>query len=131
MRSHASRVVASGFSQNTCLPASMQASTYSSWVGPHEATTTASTSESAMSSWPVCNAFAAGSPAATDFARSRSTSVTAVTCAPDRTWVSLRMWSWPIIPTPMTPTLSVIASSPSSSGQYGQRRVGPMPQAAK
>ena len=44
MRSQASRVVASGFSQKTCLPASMQASTYSSWVGPHEATTTASTS---------------------------------------------------------------------------------------
>ena len=40
-------------------------------------------------------------------ARSRSTSVTAETRAPDRTWVSRRMWSWPIIPTPMTPTLTV------------------------
>src|SRR6476659_4187052 len=44
-----------------------------------------------------------------------STSVTAVTCAPDRTCVSLRMWSWPIIPTPMTPTLSVTTISPSPS----------------
>ena len=42
--------------------------------------------ESAMSSWPVCNAFARGQSAATDLARSRSTSVTAVTRAPDSTW---------------------------------------------
>src|SRR3954454_23896430 len=36
-----------------------------------------------------------------------SASVTAATRAPDSTCVSLRMWSWPIIPTPMTPTLTV------------------------
>src|SRR3954468_10861773 len=36
-----------------------------------------------------------------------SASVTAATRAPDRTCVSLRMWSWPIIPTPMTPTFTV------------------------
>ena len=43
IRSQAPRVVASGFSQNTCLPAAMAASTYSSCVGPHDVTTTAST----------------------------------------------------------------------------------------
>ena len=43
-------VVASGFSQNTGLPAAIAASTYSSWVGPHEQTMTASTAGSAMSS---------------------------------------------------------------------------------
>src|SRR5215211_5928753 len=41
------------------------------------------------------------------WARSRSASLTPATRAPERTWVSLRMWSWPIIPTPMTPTLTV------------------------
>ena len=36
IRRHASWVVASGFSQNTGLPAAIAASTYSSWVGPQE-----------------------------------------------------------------------------------------------
>ena len=43
IRRQASWVVASGFSQNTGLPASIAASTYSSWVGPQEQTTMAST----------------------------------------------------------------------------------------
>src|SRR3954462_8676080 len=109
IRSHASRVVASGFSQKTCLPATMPASTNSSWVGPHEAPTTASTSGSSMRSWPVLCTVTPVRPSATDCARSRSASVTAATREPERTWVSLRMWSWPIIPTPMTPTLTVTA----------------------
>src|SRR3982750_2888414 len=107
IRSHASLVVPSGFSQKTCLPAAMPARTNSSCVGPHEQTTTASTSGSSMRSWPVLCTVAAASPAATVWARSMSASVTAATRAPDSTWVSLRMWSWPIIPTPMTPTLTV------------------------
>ena len=69
IRSHASRVVASGFSQNTCLPAAIEASTYSSWVGPQEQTTTASTSSSSISSCPVaCTPWPSGSPAATSLA---------------------------------------------------------------
>ena len=91
MRSHASRVVARGFSQNTCLPAARQASTYSSCVGPHEVTTTASTPGSSMSAWPLSCTVTPSS--ATERARSRSTSVTAATRTPERTWVSLRMWS--------------------------------------
>ena len=114
IRSHASRVVASGFSQNTCLPAAMEASTYSSCVGPHEATTIASTSGSSISSCPVCSALAAGRSAATALARSKSTSVTAEMRAPETTWVMRRMWSCPIMPTPMTPTLRVIGSPFSS-----------------
>ena len=43
IRRQASCVVASGFSQNTGLPAAIDARTYCSWVGPHEQTTTAST----------------------------------------------------------------------------------------
>src|SRR3979490_2380396 len=46
-------VVASGFSQNTGFPAAMEASTNSSWVGPHEVTTTTSTSGAAITSRPV------------------------------------------------------------------------------
>ena len=114
MRSHASRVVASGFSQNTCLPAAMEASTYSSCVGPQEATTIASTSGSSISSCPVCSALADGRSAATDLARSKSTSATAEIRAPETTCVIRRMWSCPIMPTPMTPTLRVMGSPFSS-----------------
>src|ERR1700754_1222210 len=104
IRAQASSVVASGFSQKTCLPASMQARTYSSCVGPQDVTTTASTSGSAMRSCPLACSAARGRSSATVRARSRSTSVTAATRAPDRTWVSRLMWSCPIMPTPMTPT---------------------------
>jgi hypothetical protein len=48
MARQARSVVARGFSQKTGLPAAMPASTYSSWVGPQEATRTASTSWSAI-----------------------------------------------------------------------------------
>jgi hypothetical protein len=68
---------------------------------------TASTPGSEMRSCPVSCTYAPGSRATADFARSRSTSVTAVTRAPDNTSVSLRMWSCPIIPAPMTPTFTV------------------------
>ena len=53
MRLAPSAVVASGFSQKQGLPAAMAASTYCSWVAPHEVTSTASTSAEAMSSSPV------------------------------------------------------------------------------
>ncbi len=43
-------------------------------------------------------------------------SVTAVTVAPVTTSVSRRMWSWPIIPAPMTPTRTVMVNS-SKGGQ--------------
>ena len=52
IRSAAAAEVASGFSHSTGLPASRQASTYGSWVAAGEATTTASTAGSAISSSP-------------------------------------------------------------------------------
>ncbi len=114
MRRHASVVVASGFSQKTCLPASTEATTYCSWVGPQEQTITASTSSSAIRSSPVAWTFALASPAATSLADTSLASLTATTSAPDTTSVSLRMWSRPIMPVPMTPTLSVMARLPRS-----------------
>ena len=60
IRRQASSVVASGFSQNTGLPAAIAASTYSSCVAPQDATSTASTPPSAMRSWPVGCTVAAG-----------------------------------------------------------------------
>src|SRR3954452_1079676 len=125
IRSHASCVVASGFSQNTCLPAAMLASTYSSCVGPHEQTTTVSTSGASINSWPLLYGLASARPSATVCVRSKSVSLTAVTRAPDRTWVSLRMWSWPIIPTPMTPTLTVMKRVPSRRSRAGAAGAGP------
>ena len=79
IRRQASCVVASGFSQNTGLPASMAASTNSSCVGPHEVTSTASTASSPMSSCPVACTVQPVSPSAIDWARAGSTSVTATT----------------------------------------------------
>src|SRR4051794_18403885 len=108
MRWQACVVVASGFSQKTGLPAAIDARTNSSWVGPQEQTITASTTSSPIRSSPVACTTAAGSVAATSFAAASRVSVTATTSAPDSTWVSRRMWSRPIIPVPMTPTLSVI-----------------------
>src|SRR3954469_10868568 len=103
----------------------MLASTYSSCVGPHEQTTTVSTSGASINSWPLLCSFASARPSATVCARSRSVSVTAVTRAPDRTWVNLRMWSWPIIPTPMTPTLTVTKRVPSRRSRAGAAGAGP------
>jgi hypothetical protein len=91
IRRQASCVVASGFSQNTGFPASIDASTYSSCVGPHEVTITASTVSSLISSCPVACTAQPGNPSAICCARAGSTSVTATTCAPDSTWVSRRM----------------------------------------
>src|SRR3954454_4331422 len=54
--------------------------------------------------------------AATAAARSGSTSVSATTSAPATTWLSLRMWSSPIIPTPITPTRTVMLCSSSCPG---------------
>src|SRR6476661_6048762 len=62
IRRHAFWLVASGFSQNTGLPAPIAASTYSSWVGPQEQTTIASTLSWAISSWPVANTLGARDP---------------------------------------------------------------------
>jgi hypothetical protein len=107
MREQASSVVASGFSQNTGLPAQREASTYSSCVGPQEQTMTASTLSSAIRSSPEACTVEPVSLDATSLATLSSASVTATTSAPDTTWVSRRMWSRPIIPVPMTPTRSV------------------------
>src|SRR5882724_6026849 len=85
-RSAASWVVASGFSQKTGLPAAMDASTYCSWVGPQEQTTTASTVGSAITSSPVGRTVAP-IPRPTSAATASSTSVTAVTRTPDSTEV--------------------------------------------
>jgi hypothetical protein len=51
-RRQASMVGASGFSHSTGLSAARQARVNSSWVGPGEAISTASTRSSAISSWP-------------------------------------------------------------------------------
>src|SRR6476619_6393438 len=112
IRRQASCVVANGFSQKTGFPASMAARTYSSWVGPQEQTMIASTSSALISSWPVEYAAAPGTPSATLLASSRLTSVTATTLDPAKTVVNRRMWSFPIMPTPITPTFTVISCSP-------------------
>src|SRR5664279_4514435 len=124
IRRQASCVVASGFSQKTGLPAATAASTYSSCVGPHEQTSTASTESSLTSSSPVEWTFAFGRPSATFFASSRLTSVTAVTPAPASTVVSRRMWSLPIMPTPITPTLTVTCDSSCAIGTFGESIAG-------
>ena len=49
-------------------------------------------------------------PAATSLADTSLASFTATTSAPETTSVSRRMWSRPIMPVPMTPTLSVMRS---------------------
>ena len=59
---------------------------------------------SAISSWPVAKTARPGTSGHAPRRWSRSTSVTATTSTPASTLVSRRMWSWPIIPTPMTPT---------------------------
>src|SRR5215213_8613008 len=109
IRRQASCVVANGFSQKTGVSAAMAASTYTSWVGPQEVTITASTSSDSMSSCPVPKTRALGSLSATALAASPLASETPVTIAPDSTSVIRRMWSWPIIPVPITPTFSVIS----------------------
>ena len=84
-------VVASGFSQNTGLPASIAVSTCSAWVCAQEVTSTASTAGSATRSRPDGCTVTPVSAAAADAARAASTSVTAVTAPPDTTWVIRRM----------------------------------------
>jgi len=91
------------------LPAAMEASTNSSWVGPQEVTTTTSTSGAAITSRPVGRA-RAPIPAATSLARPPSMSVTATTLAPPIRWLIRRACSTPIAPVPMTPTLYPMAS---------------------
>ena len=105
-------MVASGFSQKTGLPAAIEASTYCSCVGPQDATTTASTCGSAMTSSPVACTVATPYRSATAAARPESTSVTAMTAASSSTVVSRRTWSSPIRPTPITPTRTVISHLP-------------------
>src|SRR6267143_3712814 len=108
MRMQPAAVVARGFSQNTGFPTAMEASTNSSWVGPHEVTTTTSTSGAAITSRPVESA-RAPIAAATSLARLPSMSVTATTLAPPIRWLIRRAGSTPIAPVPMTPTLYAMA----------------------
>src|SRR3712207_5210223 len=93
----------------------MHASTYGSCVGPQEVTTTASTASEAITSSPPGRALAAGSRAATAAARSASASATATTRLPPGPPSSRPMCSWPIRPTPITPTSSPTAPSSASS----------------
>ncbi len=109
IRRQASWLVASGFSQKTGLPAARQASTYSSWLGPQDATMTASTSGASTSACPSGWTTARGRSATAAAALSGSTSVTATTSAPARTLLSRSTWSRPIIPVPTTPTRTVIS----------------------
>src|SRR2546430_10394790 len=120
---------ASGLSEKTCLPPAMPARTNSPWVGPHEVTSTASTPSSPIRSCPVsCTVTAPGRSLATVRAWSASTSDSAATRAPDSTRVNRRMWSFPIIPTPITPTFTVmVVSSPKAldAGSLLPRRPRP------
>ncbi len=103
IRRHASGVGASGFSQNTGLPAPIVASTNSSWLGPDEVTSTASTAAEAITSSPLRSGWAPGTDPATSPARAGSASATAVTWAPATARLSRRAWSWPIMPAPTMP----------------------------
>ena len=69
---------------------------------------TASTLSSATRFSPVAWTTAFTRPAATSLADTSLASFTATTSAPETTSVSRRMWSRPIMPVPMTPTLSVM-----------------------
>ena len=72
------------------VPAAMAANTYCSWVGPQDATTTASTAGSAITSSPLPRVAGTAYCWATAAARPGSTSVTAVTDAPGTTELSRR-----------------------------------------
>ena len=106
IRRQASCVVASGFSQNTGLPAAIAASTYSSWVGPQEHTIPHQRCRG--------DQFLTGGEHLRPEPRRRPARLLGVHVGDrdDRgSWdhlVSRRMWSWPIMPTPMMPTLIVM-----------------------
>ena len=125
MVQQASSVVASGFSQKTGLPARIAAVTNSSWLGPQEHTSTASTSGSSITPWPVACGTAVPRRSATCRARASSASLTAVTRPPASTVDRRRTWSWPIMPTPITPTLTIVSSLSTTRGGIAASIVSP------
>ena len=93
-----------GFSQSTGLPASMQATARSAWVGSGEAMSTASTASSRMRSGPDPNTLAPPHSSATAAARPRSRSMIATTSTPETRCARFRAWRPPMPPVPTTPT---------------------------
>ena len=93
-----------GFSQSTGLPASMQATARSAWVGSGEAMSTASTLGSPMSAAPESNTAAPPHSLERALARAWSTSMTATSSAPDTRCARFRAWRPPMPPVPTTPT---------------------------
>src|SRR3954447_7675355 len=109
---------ASGFSQSTGLPTSMQATAKASWVPAGEGMTTASTRSSSMSAGASASTAAPPASAAARSAASGTASETATTSAPDTAPVSSRTCVRPMRPAPMTPILR-FTRSPSLSGSGG------------
>src|SRR5271154_2990552 len=66
---------------------------------------------------------------AASLARASSTSLTATTFAPGTLVMSRRICSWPIIPTPMTPTFTFMGPSPlNDSRSISDRQCSPLAQ---
>src|SRR5271154_3545311 len=65
---------------------------------------------------------------AASLARASSTSLTATTFAPGTAVMSRRICSWPIIPTPMTPTFTVMGPSHAPRRSISDRQRSPLPQ---
>ena len=104
---HSASVGASGFSQSTGFPASMQARTSAAWVESCEAMTTASTPASAITASGSVAARAPTSSAAAP-ARDASRSATTATSAPLTKRCRVRAWSAPMMPAPMMPIRCVM-----------------------
>lgn len=96
--------VVSGFSHSTGLRCSRHASNCLSCVGPGVASTTASTSGSAMASNGSDTTRHPGTPAAISSARVSMKSLTTATFTPAMRVDSRSTWSAPITPTPSTAT---------------------------
>src|SRR5665647_3152911 len=111
IRTQASAVGASGFSQSTGLPASIEVITSGSCTGPKLVTSTASTSLDAMSAaaeaWTV-----APRGSATRVALAASTSKTATTLPRESSFSIRAMCARPMPPGPMIPIRTLISVSP-------------------
>src|ERR1035437_8846748 len=116
---HALAVGASGFSQNTGVPASMHAMTSASCAGPWVQIITASTSGDSMSSLLVANAFAP-IESATAWALSALMSDTATTRPPAMTEWILSMCALPMPPGPIMPMRTVMSFSFEAEGAGGE-----------
>ena len=122
IRSAAAAETASGFSHSTGLPAFRQASVNGSCVAAGEATTTASTAGSAISSSPSAWVIGTPSSSATRAALSGSASEIATTSAPETAVASSRACVEPISPAPITPTFTIPRAPAATRGCAPDRR---------